>query len=242
MWWKIFYMILLSNSVVQNMYAQRVELSEDAYIGLPSSALIDQAQQVAQRIGFTGKYELVIPKKPALELNPWNNFIAVGINPVTKNLVIIVNEPWFSTFTTAEQEFLLGHYFLIGKRGLVPFSARFIRGLCIGLYFILLILIAAFLNRMPLSRYKFIFFNIMFACIIGFSLGKVLVMLQPYIFKHHEKKGMRLAAQIMGDHDAACSALQRYDAAIKAEVAQGNVFWQPHAHIFEEYFKALSSD
>src|SRR6478736_237861 len=88
----IFALILSINIINASM----IQFPEDAYLMPASQEIANAAQQAAQLMGFEGQCYVIAPKKPALEINPWNKFIAHGLHPENKTPLIIINPEWFT--------------------------------------------------------------------------------------------------------------------------------------------------
>jgi len=90
---------------VHNAHAKVIEALEDYTVSKAPQEIVDITERVANKMGFTDGYEVVIPTKAAIQLNPWNKFVVYTINPITKNPLILINPEWFSGIPSEQQDF-----------------------------------------------------------------------------------------------------------------------------------------
>ena len=142
--------VLLSLFTVTT-YPKVVEFVEDAYLKQAPQEIVNQVEKVADVMEFETIYEVAEPKKAGIQINPWNKFVAYGINPLTQNPFIIINTEWFSTIPSEQQVFLLGRAFATFAQGAVP-GGKIITYLFILFRILLILLLFWVLGKTPLAK------------------------------------------------------------------------------------------
>jgi hypothetical protein len=224
--------------------AKMIEYVEDVYLMQAPAPLVALADKAAQLVNFEGNYEVIVPKKAGLLINPWNKFVASGINPQTKNHLMIINQEWFSTVPKNQQDFLLTRAFVMFKEGFTPLSVKVAIPFSFFLFGIILIFgILQLLRRTPLANQRSwvrIVVSIGIAAIFNVMITTpVSTKLTVYCASLHDMKINELVVQKTGDREAAVKALEHIDRVIKAELKDGETFWTPYATTFENYAQAL---
>jgi len=105
-------------------FAKMVEFKEDISAKQAPKKIVQVAEKAAALIGLEKNYEVIEPKKMAIDLVPLNKFIRYFVNPSTKNPLIIVNTEWFSQLPESQQTFLLGRSFLLAQASPTHFSTK----------------------------------------------------------------------------------------------------------------------
>lgn len=235
--------VLLSIATIIPLQGRMVEYAEDAYAMQAPEELVTYAQKVATNIGYDGPYELVIPKKPGVIINPWNRFVARGTNPYTQNPFILINPEWFSKLSEDQQFFLLARCFARFKAGMNPISTR-----AIPWFFIAFSLFFMFGLYRSLSKVSSIAHNTAIKIAITlissgllnyFVMNHVQLKLINYFDVNYEKSLHKTVVQQTDNREAAIQALEAIDHDIKASIAQGETFFVPWATLFEDYARDL---
>lgn len=224
--------------------AKTIDFVEDGYLMPASSQIIELTEKAAEFFEFDQPYEVALPKKGGLQINPWNKLIAAGINPQTKNPFLVINESWFKTLNPEQQMFLLGRNFLMLKNGVQPFSVKAIPFLFILLTIILTLLIYWFLGKTNLGHKKWMRLGIAYAIIFVSNitfLNTVQIKAIQYFGAKHDMHNIQMAIEKTQNKGAAVTALEAIDAAIKNDLKNGEKFWEPYAMLFENYVKELKN-
>jgi hypothetical protein len=173
---------------MQGLHAKMVEFVEDAYLLQAPQEIINTADKAAQLMEFDAAYEVIAPKKPGLQVNPWNRFVSYGINPQTKNAFMVINPVWFLGIPEDQQLFLLGRNLLTLKQGTQPMSVKVMPYLFMLLTFSLMFLLFWILGKTKLADQKswvraLIAYAIVFVCNLAF-----LNTLQLKLIQHLSKR------------------------------------------------------
>jgi len=235
--------LVVCSLFAHNTYSKMVEFTEDAYSMQAPQEIVDIAEKAAEFFECKDAYEVVVPKKAGILINPWNKFIGTGINPQTKNHFIVINPEWFLSIPEKQQLFLLGRNFLAIKHGTTPLSMKIIPFLFILFTGCFVLFIVWILGKTRLAEYKpwvkgLIAFCIMTTCNIAFMNGLQSKFLL-HVAKNHDKAINEMIIQKTGDKDSAIKALEFFDSSIKSELNNGESFWAPYAMLFENYAHEL---
>lgn len=226
-----------------NAHAKTIEFIENIYAEQAPQNTIDVAQEAAHLFEFKKDYEVAVPKKAGLQVNPWNRFLAYGINPQTQNPFIIINPEWLSKMPKDEQQFLLGRAFVTLERGMTPLSLK-VSPFLYGFFSIcLMILIYFALGRTRLAQQKkwvraLLAYAIITICNLTF-MNNVYLKFTQYLGKRYDTQIIESMIEKTHDKEAAIKALEHFDASIKKELAEGETFWKPYENLFEGYAKEL---
>ena len=226
-----------------NACAKVVEYIEDAYAKQAPKKIVAIVKKAALLMDFKGVYEVVVPKKAGIQVNPWNKFIAQGINTLTKNPFIIVNPQWFSSIPQNQQTFLLGRFFLIFKHGSTTLGMKIIPYLSDLFILFLAFLLTWGLGKTRLAHHKkwirfIIAFSIMIACYITFLSNLETKLLQHFGSKYDIKINEMVVQKTL-NKDSAIKALKFFDTSIKQELKNGETFWAPYESLFKKYADKL---
>lgn len=228
-----------------SIQGQMVEFVENAYLMQAPAPVAAKAQQAAQTVGFAQNYEVMIPKKAGIQVNPWNNFVGYGVNDQTKNPYIIINDEWLSKTSPEAQEFLLARCFVTVSKEISQGHITAIPYILLALY-VLCLLAVVILSRRP----RFAGYNpwlkagaaaiaILLANVIFMRIGQT--QLLKYFNKNYDKAVIERTIQKTGNKQAAIQALEFFDASIKELVSKGEVTLKPHESLFAEYAEYVKS-
>lgn len=223
--------------------AKTSEFAEDPYAAPAPQELVTQVERVAQEMDFTDVYEIAVPKKAGIQINPWNKFIGSGINPQTKQHFIVVNTDWFSNIPQEEQTFSLGRCFMHMKYGVTPFSIKIVWYLYALISILLALLVFLALGYTPLANQK-AWIKIVMA--LAFAIACELAVMDPvharlerYLQARHSNYIHELVVEKTKDRAAAIRALQYIDASIKNEYKNGEIPFAPFITTFATYAEQL---
>lgn len=105
-----------------HLLAKRVDIapSEALYLINAPEEICQLVESVDLAINFGQNYEVAMPTKAGIEINPWNSFISSTINPQTKTLLFIIQPDFFNRCNKDEQKFLITRTYLLVKDGIRP--------------------------------------------------------------------------------------------------------------------------
>ena len=223
--------------------AKVVEFVEDPYTMQAPKEIVNIADKIALLMEFKDGYEIVVPKKAGIQINPWNKFITQGINPQTKNPFIIVNPQWFLSIPQDQQAFLLGRFFLTFKNGVIPLNMKIVPYMFVFFTFFLIFLLVWALGKTRLANHKkwirfLIAFSVVAACNIIF-VNKLQIRLLQYLSFRHDFKINEMVSQKTLDKASAIKALEFVDSSIKSESEKGETFFTPYVSLFKKYADEL---
>ena len=235
--------LLLSLFAVNSSQAKMVEYVENIYLSPAPDEITKIVHNVAEK-NFDEDYEVTVPKKAGMQINPWNKFIASAKNPATGNLLLIINPEWFSQLFQDEKTFLIVRAFLSAKNAqglpikIVPWVFFVISILTI----ILLTLLLGKIQRLSnLKRWMRIVIAMTVMAILNLLvLNKVQLKILEYLAFRQTMRTTHLAIQRSGvTKDVAINALSRFDVVIKDGLKSGESFWKPFETAFEKPIQAL---
>jgi hypothetical protein len=115
-------LIFISMFSGMHLLAKRVDIapSEALYLINAPEEICQLVESVDLAINFGQNYEVAMPTKAGIEINPWNSFISSTINPQTKNLLFIIQPDFFNRCNKDEQKFLITRTYLLVKDGIRP--------------------------------------------------------------------------------------------------------------------------
>ncbi|MGA9530304.1 MAG: hypothetical protein WBQ73_00245, partial [Candidatus Babeliales bacterium] len=196
--------ILISLTIcVFTVHAKMVHFQEDVFLSQAPQDIVAIAEKVAKKMGYDGTYEVVIPKKAAIELNPWNKFASYGVNQQTKNNILVINQDWLLNLSEEEQEFILGRYFMFFEKNRLLVGTHIATSVVvpIALYAACRILNLIELKQWHNQWHKWC--NIMIFAACG---GVCTVFIKKYMNSWYENKINRLVLDKTSNKDAAISA------------------------------------
>lgn len=239
--------LFMASCLATNAQAKMVEYVEDPYAQQAPQEIVALAQEAAEKMDFQKSYEIVVPKKAGLQINPWNQFVSSGTNPQTKNCFILVNPAWFSTLPANQQLFLLERCFMQAEMGLNPLSLKIIPWLFILFSYLLAIGLfwllgknARFSEQTPSVRAVrgLISFGVVMLCYLQF-INPLQTKVVNYYSRKHETAIHEAVIQKTGDRQGAIQALEAYDAAIRKSLENGELLFAPFEKLFSGYAAEL---
>lgn len=238
-------MALLSVLALNTTHAKMVEYIEDIYLLPAPHEITEQVSSVATQIGIAQDYEIAIPKKAGMQINPWNSLIASGKNPATDNLFVTINPPWFNQLTKEEQNFLITRAFLYAQCGgsslpikALPWLFTALNVLVMmGIFFAL----GAYRKTAQLNKWIRVAIAIGTVGLFNATIGNKL---QLKVIGHFATRlNIDIDNQAMVKSgvrkEVAVQALTRMDTVVKEHIKAGELFWKPFETSFEEQIQAL---
>jgi hypothetical protein len=244
---KIMMHLLLAGSFYGMASGKPVEFIENPYAMQAPQELVDRVDTVAQMLNFDKPYEVAVPKKAGLQVNPVNKFINYDqSNPQTQNPYIILNPDWLLKLPEDQQTFWLARAFLRFEHGMVPLHVRvapFLLGL---LNLAIMVLLYFALARTQFASYKkwmriVAVFVLMGICNVLF-INKLHLKFIRYLGMRHDHAINEMVVGKTGNREAAIKALESFSAEIKKEVENGQAFWKPYEAFYVEYADALKNN
>ena len=226
------------------MSGNMIEFVEDAYLKQVPQDLVHKVEKAAQFMDFIGNYEVVIPKKAGMQINPWNRYISQGINPLTQNYLIIINPEWFNTLSEDQQNFMLVRSFELFEQGFTPRIIKYIPYVFFLLSLVLLVVLYLLLGKTGLGNQTVlrVLAAITLNWLIGYAvLNKIQERVVYYSASNHDFQINEAVVQKIGQRKAGIEALELYDAGIKKEFNEGETFWAPYLGLFEKFAQSLAS-
>lgn len=230
--------------LVAPVMAKMVEYVEDPYSMQAPHEWVAKVAQVAEKLNFNSNYEVVIPKKAGLQINPWNQFIGSGTNPGTQNLFVVINPEWLASLAEPQQEFLIGRGLMFAAHGGAnPWTLRLMRIFFIFMGLIFIFLLFKLLSTTVLAHQNMIV-QILAAVLINFVIAytvtsKIEQKLATYFAQRHDTNINEMVIAKMGDRPAAIAALEAFDTGIKNEIAHGETVLNPFSDMFATQAQAL---
>jgi hypothetical protein len=227
-----------------HIHADVIPYKEDTYTQQAPEEIVILAKQAADLMNFKDGFEVMIPKKAGIEINPWNKFVGYGKNPSTQNSFILINPEWFSGIPHDQQVFLLARCFTTLQEGSLPStSLQIIWILYCILSILLMILCYWLLGKTTLQPRKWL----RVICAIGIIiLGELFIFdkIHLYIVRHVSQNFdvgiIKKVIEKIGNKDAAIKALQHLDASIKQAAQSGETFFVPYKDLFEKYVHEIT--
>ena len=226
-------------------HAKPVEYIENIYLLPATSEITQPVNTVATQIGITQDFEVAIPKKAGLQINPWNSLIASGKRQTTGNLFIIINPEWFNQLTKEEQNFLITRAFLFAQCGgsslpikTLPWLLMVLNFLVIwGLFFAL----GKYSKTAQLNKWIRVAIAIGIVGIFNATIGnKLQLRIIVYFNTQLNNQISRQALEKSGVRtEVGVQALTRMDTAVKEHIKAGEVFWKPFENAFQQQIQAL---
>lgn len=232
-------------TTLSNIQATMIEYKEDAYSAQAPQEIIDLAQKAADLIGFDGAYELVVPKRAGIEINPLNKFLTYGTNPSTKNHFILVNPEWLAKMPEGQQLFFFVRNFLTFKEGR-PFSMKVVPYLYILFSILLSIFLFFILGKTVLKNQKI---WVRLLVVLGLMVVSELLItdrleaaMLRYLGKRFDINILEQAVQKTENRDAVIKALEFYDTSIQEEAQNDEKYWAPYKGLFVGYAQELKKN
>lgn len=224
--------------------AEPVECQEDVYMMQAPEQIVECVEQVAQLVDFTLPYEVVIPKKAAIKINPWNSYITHSINPQTGRPLIIVNPEWFNQLSKDEQIFFFACCFeaLQERASVMAWATKSVPFIHMALSLLLIVGSYVTIRKTQIITQRALAAAVAYGSVLLLNLtvlNGLQTKLVSYMNAHHSTIVRNKAIERTGNKDAAIRALIHFDEAIKKEAAQGDPFWQPFVNICEAGIQEL---
>jgi len=229
--------------VLGNAYAKTVEYIENGYAQQAPVELVNHVEEAATYFDFKEPYEVAVPKKAGMQVNPWYKFMAYGVNPQTTRPFFSINPDWVSKLPEDQQLFLLGRGFESFKGGVIPWIVKFSPFIYSFFSIALMFLLYFALGKTRLAQQKkwlraLIAYGIVAVCNLAFMSALNTTFVQ-YLAVVHDDKAIARIIQKTGNKEAAIKALEYFDASIKQDSNENATFWKPFEHSFEHYVKVL---
>ncbi len=232
-------------TVLSSVQAKMVEHPENAYSVQASQDLVALAQKAATIVDFDTYYEIGMPTKAGIAINPLSNFVVYGINPLTKNPFIIANPEWLAKMPEEQQLFFFARNFLTFKEG-KPLLMKVVPYLYILFSILLSIFLFFALGKTPLKNQR-IWVRVLL--VIALMMASELLItdrleaaMLRYLGKRFDINILELVVQKTKDRDAAVKALEFYDSSIQDEAHNDEKFWAPYKNLFAEYAQELKKN
>lgn len=225
--------------------AKMVEFAEDAYTAQAPEKIVAVAQEAAELVGFVGQYEVAVPKKAGIAINPWNKFAGHGRNPFTQNLFILINPQWFTNLPSSQQLFLVSRAFMDFAEGPRLWSWKLMSA--VPYMFILLCGVMGALGFVVWKRllagypaWMYLLLSVVLVVVLNFIvMNRVQTAILRYFRGIVSQEVIQLTVQKTGNRKAAIGALDALDKAVKGEVRRGESFFEPYSSVFENYARML---
>lgn len=232
-------------AILSGIQAKMVEHPENAYSVQASQDIVALAQKAATIVDFDPYYEIGMPTKAGIAINPLSNFVVYGTSPLTKNSFIIVNPEWLAKMPEEQQLFFFVRNFLTFKEGR-PLSMKVVPYLYILFSILLSIFLFFVLGKTVLKNQKiWIRVLVVFGFLAASELlitDKLEVATLRYLGKRFDISILEQVVQRTHNRDAAIKALEFYDASIQKEVPNDEKFWAPYKNLFAEYAQELKKN
>ncbi|CAN5196363.1 hypothetical protein BH09DEP1_BH09DEP1_0220 [soil metagenome] len=231
--------------VSYNASAKMVEYYEDAYTQQAPQELADKVAKIADKIAFAKDYEVVIPKKPGLQINPANKIVSYGINPQTKNPFVLINPDWFSTLNQEQQDFLIARSLVTLENSKWHALPKLFTPLWLVIFLASGLLAFYALKKKYLAgkpTWMLVLATVVPFLVVDTALGPVHDKMSLNIIRRFDVQMARIALEKMGqDKQVAISTFQVMDDFVKKELAAGDTFWKPYEGVFSDLVARLSN-
>ena len=223
--------------------AKMVEYGEDGYLMQAPQEIITVAERAAIIMDFKNPYEITIPKKPGLAINPWNRFIAFGINPQTKNSFMIVNPAWFSHIPEDQQTFLMALNFSAMQHGSVSIAMKVVPFMFFIIGIFLIILFIWLLGKTVLikqQQWVRVLIAVCLLLVLDNTIFEIIAKkINVYLASAHNTKVIVDTVHKTRNKEAAIKAYEYLDACIKKELAEGETFFTAYERIYEDHAESV---
>jgi hypothetical protein len=240
------YIFLLGLCAVISLSAKMVEFVEDAYLLQAPAEIVKIVQDLADEQHVVASYEVAIPKKAGMQINPWNEFIAVGVNPSTNNKLLVINPTWWTQLTLDEQKYIITRAFWNAHTG--SSLPLIILSLILSVISILsIILLTIGLGKYRKTSHLKRWLRIVIAFIImwlinTFIVSHVHLKIATYLANHIDHKTHELALAKSGlTQKVAIASLTKLDNAIKENLKSGELFWKPFEKLYEKQIETIKN-
>lgn len=217
---------------------------EDDYLEQAPQELVAQVEHIAQKIGFSKDYQVMIPKEPGLQLNPWNKLAVYGINPQNKLPFVLINQEWFSLLSQEQQTFLIARNLMMLSEGASFVAVKLLPWIWALVSFALMALFYCVLNGTPFGTnpvwMKILAISVIFSLANFAFFNALYAQLNSALACSCDSKIVHLTLEKTGqDKQVALATFEAMDAFVKKELADGQAFWKPYENIFANLVDAL---
>lgn len=218
--------------------AKMVEYYEDAYAQQASPELADMVAKIADTVGFTQDYQVIVPKKAGLQINPINKMISYGFNAQTKNPLMIINPEWFSTLSQDQQNFLIARSFIALQKSNGQTLPKLFTPLWVIVFLALGVLAFFILKKKYMigkPTWMIVLATAIPFLIVDTVLGPVHDKIKLNIARRFDAHIAQTALEKLGqDKQTAIDTFARMDELVKKELAEGDTFWKAYETIFSD--------
>lgn len=233
--------VLVNIFFIANCPAKTVEFIEGLYAMQAPDDLVAVAEKAAALVDFDKAFEVAVPKKPGIQINPLNRFMYGAINPQTNNVFILINPQWFATLSHDQQLFLAARALLRVKDDLL--SAKILHYFYIFLTILLGLIFFLLLRKTRLVVYgKWLSALVAFLMVVGLEIvildaceAKIVL----YLWRKHDIKIHEIIIEKTQNRPAGIEALEAFDKAINDALIAGVTFQQPLVNLFADYANEL---
>lgn len=226
-----------------NAPAKMVEYYEDAYAQQAPQELADKVAKITNKIAFTQDYQVVVPKKPGLQINPANKIISYGINPQNKTPFVLINPEWFSTLNNEQQDFLVARSFITLENSNWNALPKIFTPLWIVIFLALGVIAFFALKKkyfVGKPTWMIVLATVIPFLIIDTALGPVHNKMNFNVARRFDVQMARTALEKLDqDKQVAISTFQAMDDFVKKELAEGDTFWKPLENTFADLIERL---
>jgi hypothetical protein len=221
-----------------SIHTKRVEFVNNPYEIQAPLEVVNAVDAITEQLEINDVYEVAVPTKAGLQINPWFNFMVSVINPSTKNCFILINPTWFLALPHEQQLHLLAHCFVQYKEGSIPLSMKVIPWLFIIFSFVAVLGLVRLLEKTKLATQPKWVVAILAGIIVTMCnlsfLNKLQTKLMHYAATKHNINLHRMAIEKTGNKKAAINTLESLDTSIAEHIQQGESFFTPHATLFKD--------
>lgn len=229
--------------ITLNAPAKMAEYYEDAYAQQAPQELADKVAKIINKIAFEKDYQVIVPKKPAMQINPVNKIISYGINPQNKTPFVLINPEWFSTLSNEQQDFLIARSLITLENSNWHSLPKIFTPLWIIIFLALSVLAFFILKKKYLvgkPTWMIVLATVIPLLIVDTVLGPVHDKMKLNIAHRFDAQIARMALEKLDqDKHVAISAFQAMDDFAKKELAEGDTFWKPIENTFSDLAQRL---
>lgn len=243
---KLFCIFLISGIFVA-LNSKSVEfVYEDAYLKQAPAEIVTRVDHAAEVVGFKEPFEVTVPTKAGIQINPINGFIAFSRNPLSKQVLFIVNPEWFSTLMEDEQTFMFGYNFMRTVPGFLYYVLKVLPYLFVLLSILLAFLIYWAISFTPLAHKKWwikaVATYVLLVCIN-------LLIIKPFVHpkvtqflgRTFDMNVIDSVVQKTNNKQAAIQSLEKYNAGIQDLFDKGESSLEPYVGLFQRYADKLKN-
>lgn len=239
---KTYAVVLLVNLFfIANCPAKTVEFIESLYAMQAPDDLVAVAEKAAALVDFDKTVEVAVPKKPGIQINPWNKFVYAAANPQTNNVYILINPQWFATLSHDQQLFLAARALLRIKDEAL--SVKILHYFYIFLSMALVLVFFLLLRKTRIATYgQWLPALVAFLMVAGLEKGVLdacEVKATVYFSRKNDMKIHEMIIEKTQNRQAGIEAFEAFDKAINDELGKGETYCKPFANWFADYANEL---